>query len=904
MGLGRKKKLVVLGGGMGTLSAIYAITSKDRWRADFESITVYEETWRLGGKGASGRNPDACFRSEEHGLHIWLGFYDNALELIQDCYKKLDPSHGHRWQDWTQAFTPLDAVQLLEKGFGGRPTEYKFPPRGGQASLGAIPSILGAARLLSTSGTTTFSQDFQEEFATKAGPSIGARITRIDQHTADLERKGELHREQWKELRDDLDYTLWEFNRREQQLLRGKSADVFQMWVLMNLSLSLLFGIVRDRIYARGFEVIERLEWSRWMHRNRATRRVLASAPVRACYDLIFGYVNGWANARCVGAGTGTYCLLRMVFGYRNHFAYQLNAGMGEVVFSPLYHVLRDRGVEFKFFHKVTNILPDRTGTAVDSIQLQCIRRVKGDREYLPLFNVKNLQCWPTQPFEDQLEPLPKTCAEDRVSLQYGDDFHDVILGIPPPALDQITEELQAVNAQWRDMTDKLRTTATLSAHLWMTASTTSLGWPDQSTLFGAYEKPLDTIWDADSLIEFEDFPADNCPKAIMYLCGVMADGEDPRTTAKEWIKTRADGAWSNVRNPTKPEFDWRMLYDPQDRPDEKRLDWQAIHINDEGAARYVQSRPGTARYRLRSDQSGLENLWLAGDWTKTALNAGCMEAAIMSGQRAARGVSGYSEISVIGEADRPILPTGPLDAIRQVFDGLDDAIGEIDALGAVLALPNADVTTMLPDNLEIVPHPNSPSGLHPVGVLFAHHWNVRPARAPEWLGRGYNEVAIAVPFVRPRHSNDAQLFTYLPILLLDSPGFTALGALGFGLNKKICSVTNGGGYRQAQTVFRQVPLLTFDTRAAGQARPASEFPNLDLARDIFSLPVLTRHFGNWRRLNMAFDFAAAWVTPVAGQLSVENVFLDGFRRQQVQLANINHDPFSAFAFRCGWSLT
>ena len=42
----------------------------------------------LGGKGASGRNAEYGERIEEHGLHIWFGFYDNAFKTIQAAYER------------------------------------------------------------------------------------------------------------------------------------------------------------------------------------------------------------------------------------------------------------------------------------------------------------------------------------------------------------------------------------------------------------------------------------------------------------------------------------------------------------------------------------------------------------------------------------------------------------------------------------------------------------------------------------------------------------------------------------------------------------------------------------------------------------------------------------------------
>jgi predicted NAD/FAD-dependent oxidoreductase len=49
-----------------------------------------------------------------------------------------------------------------------------------------------------------------------------------------------------------------------------------------------------------------------------------------------------------------------------------------------------------------------------------------------------------------------------------------------------------------------------------------------------------------------------------------------------------------------------------------------------------VQATPASSGLRLAPDRSGYENLVLAGDWTDCGLNAGCIEAAVLSGVQAA----------------------------------------------------------------------------------------------------------------------------------------------------------------------------------------------------------------------------------------------------------------------------
>src|SRR5277367_1813043 len=85
-----RQRIAVLGGGISALTTVYDLTSDPDWQNKYD-ITVYQLGWRIGGKGASSRNPDFENRIEEHGLHIWLGFYENAFRLMRDCYGQLPP---------------------------------------------------------------------------------------------------------------------------------------------------------------------------------------------------------------------------------------------------------------------------------------------------------------------------------------------------------------------------------------------------------------------------------------------------------------------------------------------------------------------------------------------------------------------------------------------------------------------------------------------------------------------------------------------------------------------------------------------------------------------------------------------------------------------------------------------
>jgi uncharacterized protein with NAD-binding domain and iron-sulfur cluster len=100
-----RRRVAILGGGIAGLTAAYELTESDEY-----DVTVYTTGWRLGGKGASSRNLDQGNRVEEHGLHLWFGFYENAFDLMRRTYEELDPSDRIE-----NHFTPVEEIVLGEE---------------------------------------------------------------------------------------------------------------------------------------------------------------------------------------------------------------------------------------------------------------------------------------------------------------------------------------------------------------------------------------------------------------------------------------------------------------------------------------------------------------------------------------------------------------------------------------------------------------------------------------------------------------------------------------------------------------------------------------------------------------------------------------------------------------------
>ena len=144
-----------------------------------------------------------------------------------------------------------------------------------------------------------------------------------------------------------------------------------------------------------------------WLGRHGASEETLARSPVlRGLYDLTFAYRDGDKRRPSLAAGKGLQSLLMMI-NYEGSFMWRMRAGMGDVVFAPLYLALRQRGVKFHFFSRVTRLrlMPGRP--VVEAIELTREATVAaGAGGYEPIERIGDWWCWPAAPYRAQLTDL------------------------------------------------------------------------------------------------------------------------------------------------------------------------------------------------------------------------------------------------------------------------------------------------------------------------------------------------------------------------------------------------------------------------------------------------------------------------------------------------------------------
>lgn len=711
-----KRRLAVLGGGCGSMATVWALTSLPGWEDKYD-ITVYQLGWRLGGKGASGRDPENSWRILEHGLHVWGGFYENAFRVMQQVYGELPPDTGNPLQNWDDAFRKQNKV-ILQEDVDGKTINWKidFPENDAVPGTGGVlPTPWQYLALIINAMKELMARHSPPQPETPLATTVAAVANdpAQPQHVSVLRRlfaphfddkplatlPPPLHKYHSADLlaaakalheslplnpalhaaahHDDLIHMVEESVRAFQEEMRGADPnDVRRVLTILNFGLATLIGIFRDGILIFGWEAINDREWRDWLRSCGAWPTTLDSALVRGIYDYVFGFVKGFPSDRSLEAGTGTHGVMRMFFTFKGAIFWEMQAGMGDIVFGPSYRVLKQRGVKFSFFSKVTNI--GVAGNAVDSITIQRQATViAGENEYDPLVVVNNVHSWPSEPRYELLKEGRELAGQNLESawsqwpgagepkvLHRGVDFDDVVLGISLAALRQVATEVSAANADFARMLDRVRTVGTASMQLWLDADAGRLGAPLERRAVTAAAEPLATWSDMSFLLQREQWPPDYAPRYLAYFCGELEDPDliapfnDPEFPAKrleafrniavDWLKQNTGSIWSKATLPDGKCLDWSLLHDSQNRTGEARLDAQFFRVNIDPTERYVASFPGTSQFRMRADKPVLRNLYITGDWVRTPFNAGCVEAAVMAGLYAARAISG-EKIDIIG---------------------------------------------------------------------------------------------------------------------------------------------------------------------------------------------------------------------------------------------------------------
>jgi uncharacterized protein with NAD-binding domain and iron-sulfur cluster len=382
-------RVAIVGGGCAGIAAAWQLSRRPGYE-----IHVYESSWRLGGKGASVRAGDG--RVLEHGLHVWLGCYENAFRMMRECYAEVEDcqwgpdsseklAHGriddaffpephiglgrpdpHRdWAVWSAYLPPA-------KGLPGQPLDEHTNPftlasyllRCFDLLKALMLSVIGAPGKDAPGEPRPDDRSMSDEtlnfdFSVDGTTSLKLAIER----TAQLVRAGSLTGaaallqavtilEVW--LQDlnfgsqagdsivELAEALAAQTRKLLQDFVRIDPDIRVKTEIIDLVMTIAVGLFRDRVLFddRGLDSLNQFDYREWLRLHGATQQCLDSRLLRGIYDFAFAYSRGDRNRPALAAGVALRGALRMFFTYRGSMFWRVRSGMGDAVFAPLYKVL------------------------------------------------------------------------------------------------------------------------------------------------------------------------------------------------------------------------------------------------------------------------------------------------------------------------------------------------------------------------------------------------------------------------------------------------------------------------------------------------------------------------------------------------------------------------------------
>lgn len=664
---GKRKRIAVIGGGASAMTAVYNITKTKDWRQKYD-ITIYQMGWRIGGKGASGRNMAVGKRIEEHGLHIWFGFYNNAFNFIRDVYDEYTKiGNTSPLKSWSDAFKPQNFVPLFEKvddkwSYWGLdfPTNDERP--GGQHDLLPFWEYIHMALdwLHKHLSKSDFSKQrnptqpnkgclgvlggllkrFLEKEAENLLVNDGERMLKeamaiIKKHE---HRVGDSSHPAHGDLHDTLDKFL-QWLKKEIGDVLSHDATTRHLFILLDLGVTMVKGFLKDKVAEKGLDSLNDIEFKDWLRMHGAAEETVNSTLITALYDVGFAYNDGDISKPTYEAGSAIRIIYRLGLTYKGAFMWKMQAGMGDTIFTPVYKVFDSYkptddlgGITFKFFHKLKRLELSKDKKSVKRIHMEIQAHVKGNKPYDPFVTVNDIPCWPNEPDYSQLEEGEKLKPYNLESfwtpwegeplvLEKDEDYDIILLGTPIATLQHHCAELIDANPKWLTMLEKLQTTQTQAYQLWLKPSLKDLGWNDPSPVSTSYAEPVDTWADMPQLIVREEWPEGFEVGDIAYFCGVMKDAdmipppdvhsfpESQQQRVKDhlthYVNNYTGLIWPKAVNPDNPKgLDFNVLVDLENRKSAERLNGQFWRANIDPSERYTLTNVGSSKYRLESDQT------------------------------------------------------------------------------------------------------------------------------------------------------------------------------------------------------------------------------------------------------------------------------------------------------------
>ena len=633
------KKVAILGGGAASCTAALALTGQPGWKERYD-ITIYQLGWRLGGKTTSGRNRQYGQRIEEITDHGIAGIYHNTKRLLKSVYKELNRPEGSPMRTFEDAFKLVGMFSLKPLNISMDDEENCF----------SIHYILN--KIIRKAWKTV--EDLCGNMKTHP-PDFKISDDLVENHiTIHLMKQWVIEKEM--EVQDSM-------------LQRG-------LLLYIDISITVFKGIMDDNVLKNGLDCLNHMDFREWLAKHGLTKTALESYMLQFHYDFIISYIDGDINFPSMETGTFLKYSLQTYFCHDDVPDFEEQGGLGDLIFAPMYEVLKTRGVSFKFFHKVENLhLNENNPSIIEKIRItKQVDLING--QYNPLINVKGLPSWPNQPKYEEIKPEQAQLLQEHdidlenvwtpwshifeenmksplphFVLERGRDFDIIVSGIPIDSINHIGSELLEVSPALIETVQHIGRIPSLQVQLYLDVLREKIShkYNDYNILLD-HDKSVFMWATNDDNLMLEDWESSGAdPKTCQHVLFMMSTQEQNKNCEKNnknFIISKLQDIFKNHWPYAYKDghFNWNLLTDPENRTGVERFDAQFWQCNLNPSDLYTQILTNTSQYRITTDGAGFDNIYFTGDWIHNGLNIGSIEGAVTSGLLTSKMMTGYPE--------------------------------------------------------------------------------------------------------------------------------------------------------------------------------------------------------------------------------------------------------------------
>ena len=232
-------------------------------------------------------------------------------------------------------------------------------------------------------------------------------------------------------------------------------------------------------------------------------------------------------------------------------------------------------------------------------------------------------------------------------------------------------------------------------------------------------------------------------------------------------------------------------------------------------------------------------------------------------------------------------------------------ACGHLDVTVAILERPAAEVTACLPRGLSLARQTMTPTGTHPMMLMFGEHSHVRQWFRPPSSGGSYGEWIVATPFIDWTDAHGrVSPWAHMSRLFLNSPWFVVLGWL-YAYPKMLARVSAPAGAYSVSTLLRARPRVEMRWERAGPVVPWGDFPGSPRLAPVFEQPFIERFSPlPWLGSRMWFDLERASIQPARAHVKLQPGCAPGLPAMTVDAGSIIDGLPGAFRLSCDWMLS